>query len=650
MNSRALLVLVAALLAALLAWLLLREQPPEAGQAAMPDAPARTEAGTQASHLDSPPEAGGVGETRSEVALRAALGSPATFVERDCRVRVRSSVGLPLEWVEMRSSDGLWRPHSCVGGVATLRVRRMPLELRAPGHAQRSLELLGKPEDEVHDVVLDPESLLVLADPAHCIAPLGRPGARGGLSAADLPLLAAHGRVHEGSYAIAFDSSRLEARGLHVFELALPLETGEKLECKVHLSPSLLAEGTVPEELSRARRAELAVRVGGPARGRGPWTLRLTDSGVSIDAWIRRQASDHIAGSLETLVRPLDDERESALGRWTFPDLTLERDYTYAAFDLATGAHAIGTLRHTGDPIELTLLPGCIIAGRLSATGGPLPTSVSATIEWRPPASRVRWREMRSLWNSQVVRAVRVGHDGRFEFAGRSASAAEGDHAGQASLSLQIDAPGFALSSVEREVEIGTRHDLGVIELVQDAPWLTIAPGHGIDPARIHQHWLCALDTQVGVERLELREDGSLAVHAPQLREIPGVLDRAALQWIERDQERGHLFLKPVGAAHFAPATTAAHEILLTVGPGDGPDRLWRLSLSWGGARVDLEEVRGAQEGEALPRTVEAPPGARLEWVAYQVLNAGISEPLGPAQVLELVPSADGSPLEAALR
>jgi hypothetical protein len=650
MNSRALLVLVGALLAVLLAWLLVREQPPEAGRAVAPDAQALAGPGAHASSLDSPPEAEGVGETLFGAAPRTALGSPAAFVERDCRVRVLSSVGLHLERVEMRSPNGLWRPHACVAGVATLRVRGSPLELRAPGHAPRSLEWLGKPEDEVREVVLEPESLLVLVDPAHSIDPNGPVGTRGSLRAVDLPALVAHGRVREGSYAIAFDSSRLQARGLHEFRLALPLETGEKLDCEVHLSAGLRAEGTVPDELSRARRAELAVRVGGPARGRGPWTLRLTDSRVSIDAWIRRQGSDHIAGSLQTLVRPLDDERESALGRWTFPDLTLERDYTYAAFDLATGAHAIGTLHHTGDPIELTLRPGCIIAGRLSANGAPLPTSFDATIEWRPPPSRMRWRSMRSLWNSQIVRGVRVGHDGSFEFAGRSASVDAEDYDGRAQLMLQVDALGFASSLVEREVEVAARYDLGGVELVPDAPLLTIVPGHDIDPARIFKSWLCAVDAQVEVERLELREDGSLAIHALQVREIPGVLDRAALQWIDREQERGHLFLEPLGAQHFAPATTAAHELVLAVGPADGPDRLWRLSLYWGGARVDLEEVRGAQQGEALSRTLQAPPGTRLEWAAHQIFDSGTTEPLGTAQALELVPSADGTPLEAALR
>lgn len=573
------------------------------------------------------------------VASRQEVRTPAAT---QLRLRVRSSLGFWLECVEIRGSGALWQPHKLVHGVATLSGIALPLEARAPGHAARCFDALGAAVDGAYELLLEPESLVVIDDPNRWLPGQLTPSASDDAPLRDLAALCSQGRIDERRHGLAFDSERLGARRLHELELGFEKRDAGTLRCKVRIERGLRAHGEMPANIEPRLPAPLVVRVHPEARRGGPWLLRIVLVDTASGTWLRADANDRVVGRLHVATSPYDASGVQADGQWTFDAAPTGRDYSYALFDLATGASAIGTLRHLGEPIELRLKPGCVVAGRVAVPeGSALPASIDLTVQWSEPPSRVNWRGARSMWNTQTREDVPVAHNGSFELA--CFDAIPDGYDGRGLLSVQVDSDDFASGGRELEVARAARHELGVIELAAAAPGITVAWDAHLWPRSHFRTWLSAAGSTQDVIRIIERPGGSWLVRAAEAVDAPAV----ALWWITESRERDWLFLERDGDVYRA-ARLEERPVEVAIEPGQDPDRFWRLALCWRDARVDLDEVRATQGGEVLPRSYRVPSGARLSWTPFRQLNAGVSPPLGPPQSVELDPPI-GAPTPRAL-
>ncbi|TAJ18831.1 MAG: hypothetical protein EPO68_07255 [Planctomycetota bacterium] len=647
MNSRASAVLALAAIGLLLlgAWWWLRAEPAVANVDARDAAPT-AESEPQRASLEPTAVLGDPEVESDEVAeiahaSRVAVGGPDASA---IRVRLRSSVGLPLLRVEVRGSDALWQPHAVVGGVATLASAALPLEARAPGHAARRFESLGASIDGAYELLLDPESLVVIDDPTELLTSGALPHASGDAPLRDLAALLSHGPIGARKYALAFDSERLVARRMHELELGFGMRSCWTLQCKVRLEKGLRAHGELPAETAVRSHAPLVVRVHPDSPRRGPWTLRIELASKSNASWIRADLGDHVVGNLQANPSSFAATEYRTDAVWKFDNLLMERDYSYALFDHATGASAMGTLRHLGQPIELRLNAGCVVTGRVAVPAGATsPASIDVTVQWSEPPSKVKWRTARSMWNSQSLAGVPLAPDGSFQFA--CFDGIPDGYDGLGLLSVQIETDEFASGGRELEVVRAQRHDLGVVELAAAAPGITLAPKSNYSPHALFKTWASAAGVEQDVIRTLERPDGSLLVRTAQ----PIDARELALRWITESRHRGHVFLAREGGVYH-PAQVQRRHIELAIEQGPDPDRFWRLALDWHGASVDLDEVRATQAGEVLVRRYDVPDGTRLAWTAHRQLNAGVSPPLEPSRSVALDVPAGAPPARAVLR
>jgi hypothetical protein len=669
---------------ALLAWVELRS-----GPTASPVASPVPASKPQLDPRDEPPglatkagEFGAEGSNASREPVAAAnLAADASALE----LCVRSALALPLSQVDVRAGDGLWRPHDCrlfvaSSGVvgpsrATLRGLAPPFDVRAPGHAPLRVDGVVRASGGAIDIVLQPDALLVIEDPLGLFDEAEPPVRPSGAPWLDQAILATHGRLADGSWALALASERVTTRGDSELELALPLHDGEALLCKLRHAPGLRARAKLPEELAQAGRADLSVRVGPHSpRSSGPWSLRLVDAPAPAQSWIRSTDSDEAVGELRARARPLDTTVESARGEWTFAALNVGRDYSYAAFDRASGASAIGALRHSGEPLELTLRGGCGLSGKLSVpAGSALPARVDLGVYWNAPPSRTNWTFDASIWNALSLPARPLASDGSFESACFDALPEGYDD--RALLSVTLYARGFRRARWSGEVSRAARYDVGVVALVPLEPAFVLASPRDVtswdrEHCTVHRERLPdsvpklvstapnALNASLSsfaVSDWVQNSDGSLAVYvedegAALLHQPWTPPDSLALVCALPDRAPRVLYAERGPDGRYHPLPTERHRVSIEYLPQAGAAQPWKLHLRWRGIWLAEEAIRAGRAGDVWTRDFEAPTGAELVWVPQ--LDAGWHGlmPNGPPTALALVAPPDGAALRVSLR
>lgn len=383
------------------------------------------------------------------------------------RVRVRSSAGLPLAFVEIERA-GKWSRVELTDGGFDAGALGLPLRVRAPGHVARGLEYLEA------ELVLEPDALLVIegADLRACLAELTvEDDSCGRLEdfreARTRAVLADW--ISDTSFGIAVACDRVEPLPP---ELLVHLVRSDRMRLYLRLAwkPGLRGRWKMPCEGQQAG-TPLEVHVVRPPGPRGRLTVQIQSpaqdglsfaghsdewgqvGGFSLDLWEERTIAAE-----EDVVR--------------FPFALPGRKHFAAALDADTHAYGRIEFVHDGKAQVLPLREGLEFRGRVVEAGNHEPL--------RNVYLRFQGVEEQG-WTIEAQQ-LKLGEGGSFVLRGpKSISAWRVDALDPPrSFALSAEAPGYDALVLLVERTGTTVLDVGDVALRRHQNPVVLAPGHGI--------------------------------------------------------------------------------------------------------------------------------------------------------------------------
>src|SRR5262245_27611558 len=445
--------------------------------------------------------------TRHEVPSATPLPSGDATGER---VRVRSSLGLPLEHVELQQPDGTWRSLLLDEGGLSVPADRRPARVRARGHRPSDVQ------QGTRELVLEPHTSLVLTS-----FPWSH------LRLADLfpswPNLREQGETFLSSgacdqttWAIAFDASQLRAV-VPSLEMVFHLDDGTE----AHVTHALesgrhdVYAWPRPPLDAPARMLTVDVERGGPVRGalaaevhaypdslkRPPGSMALFNKKADWGRFVLLDYLELFTGRFE--------EAPFEIG-----PLVVGKRYAVTVRDEASGDHERLSFVHDGAPVHLALSGGLRLRGRIDVSPE-LPVARLDRIVWSfgdGPAS--------SYWHDEPS-GVPVAQDGTFELAlpGIVPFSDRAPFPRPDGLELQLWAGGFGMQLLRLDTSGQTEIDLGTVRLKPLASQISLASDHGLAPQDLaYSSEALVRDAATnatlsyGVDGARPSQDGTLAV------------------------------------------------------------------------------------------------------------------------------------------
>lgn len=581
------------------------------------------------------------------------LESPGTIAAAEVGVavpdglRVRSSSGLALPFVDWRTTGGAWTRVALWDGGRLPVPLPAPCDVRASGHRSAVFEA-GSTE-----IVLEPDALLLLRAPhlRRCVQELeiedpflerGRAG-----SAEDVrrPEVAVWGFLSDSEWAVAVSAEAvLREFGLDGLSVSVFMRDGRRFGVAFHATSGNAGTWNVPCEdllpasplamvvarLPTASRRAVRIQLSGPDIYRDgskeflPWGIVWH---MPLESWHE--------------IRELSLEQD----RIEFPVAPLGMEITAVAQDLESYAYGRTVFVHDGTPRYVELLPPLRVGGRLvdRLEGTPV---ARAALYWQ---CRVEGQAVFG-WHAQAHDAE-LGADGSFLLAGPmtapGASSMPLEPPGK--LWLRVEAAGYRVLELERELNGVRELDVGELLLERRVPELVLAAGHGLTPRQIA--WMrFEIAGQPGrsweVRWGRLAADGSLELHfadpetgkerpsepPPDWSTAQALIlyaqdDRIPVRAFERDPD-----------GRYAAVEMRRHEIEFAVEPS-ASDLIWSIGWEWRGLFAVCTGVTRPAAGETVRVTLHAPAdGARLAWVGRER-----GEHRGP-RPSDVVPLADAMP------
>lgn len=560
--------------------------------------------------------------------------------EPEARVRVRSSLGVPLASVELEQADRSWRLDPLADGTVRVPRALRPVRLRAPGHLPAEVGL------EELELVLEPHTSLVFQafplEHAESCDPFG-----GWPSARDRgQSFVSAGACGPASWGIAFEASQLHELipGLDMsfhFDDGTEADVGHELEPGRHdvytwpFTPRALGREKLRVDIVRAEPGESEVKVAAlVATGRGP--TRERSSWNEKTAWGRVVVMDYLE-RFEGNTRA----RELELG-----PLVLGKSYVLLGSDLATGDHDRLFFTHDGSPRRLALAHGLRLRGTLDVS--PVPGLAQLRIRWRFGEADD------DSWFAETEDLL-LGSDGSFELAlpTEIASRSQSPFPRPDTLSLEFVAGGFESTHLRAETRDRRTLDLGTVRMTPLPTQLVLAAGHGLAAEDLRSE-----EVQVpapgrrsfGLSGAQRAADGSLALALQPSADGSGFLvwgvSRIPAPWTEvpalvlRVDGTGIAFRRAADGRYRREPDA---ETSLTVeSSASFPDGAKNIVVGWRWEGIDVYERSWKAAAFERPQTLafRAPvTGATLWWkLDLEAADAHVSVALDRPQVTLRVP------------
>jgi hypothetical protein len=631
--NRILASIVALILIALI-WMLVRiDAPPREGATSEATA-SSARAGAADSRLATESAKGG---DRTQEARSIAEPPPSASGARS--VRVASSTGLALAFVELEVEPRTWQRRDLADGWCALDQVRVPCGVRAPGHVAATIEKLGA------IVTLEPDALLEL-DGEHlkeCVPTIGLyrdwiKGSNADEVAGEIAAMSTFGFVDEQRWLVAVDADRIGRWFPDDKEVEIDLAWRDHRMGVIEFVATHGVRGRwdVPCQ-DVAETAPLDVTFVRPADATaGEIEAMITTAATIVEQpaiveqdWGRVQLNPRSLTHVEARV-----PRDTSQAHWD--GIPLGRQLFLRARDLASGAFGCMTFTHDGTARTLTLRPGVVVTGRIAVPEGSAPP-VKARVYWAGTAEGAR----NATWNglSDVAFA-----DDRFEVRGWANVPSRDDDCNALPTKLQVTVicAGFRSATTQHDVDASGHCECGEIALQPMIPQFVLAPGHGIaDDAIDHQS--LRISTQplrmfidVGGRSLP---DGSFALylHAGKPAKKGPDANVQETFWASSPTDSGDV---PLSAAQGEPIPALLLDLHDGVGiafrraddgryervrdrehsidvecsapPHDG--RKWTLGWSWLGMRQRVDSLGADAVGERRRITFRAPESGVSAW------------------------------------
>jgi hypothetical protein len=552
-------------------------------------------------------------------------------------VRVLSSSGLPLPFIDWRSTGGAWTR------VPLAEDGRMPVhspapcELRAPGHGNAELE------PGISHLVLDPDVLFVVRAPdlRRCMHridvddPYLADEQRGTAEDRRRPEIAVWGFVSDSEWVVALSAEGvLRELGQPELRIMARLRDGRRLDAEVRATSGNRGSWDVPcAEGVAASALRVAVeRIAGDPRG----SVRVQLLGPDLG---------HDAGWIETYPwgrvwhAPTEFIHQKAELAADQDELEFELvpqgiEITVLAQDLESKAYGRTLIVHDDAPCRVRLIPPLRVTGRLLDLHDGTPLT-RAALAWN---CRVDGDPVFG-WTAEAHDAE-LASDGSFALTGPMSPPGNPsmplDPPGD--LWLRVEAPGYQPLELERDLDGARDVDVGELQLVRRVPELVLAPGHGLRPEQVD--WTdFEIAGQPGRGRNvrwgRLVEDGALELHLLEEEVQPSRPSRTPPDWstahalilyVQDDAIPVRAFERdPDG--RYAAVELHRHELVFGVEPS-ASERNWLIGWEWKGLFAVCAGFTRPEAGENLKVVLHAPAqGAQIAWMGRGPNSSGERRP-----------------------
>lgn len=576
-----------------------------------PDAPTRSARVRSGAALEAPVRDGSRRSGAGASDLPAAPG-----------LRVRSSAGIALGFVELRADSG-WERVELHEGSCELGARALPLEVRAPGHVARRAESPGQ------ELVLEPDALLVIegANLRACMTAVQVQEAdcqRLADWAAARELAVCSGWISNLEYGIAVATDRREPLPAEM-DICLERADGDRRFLGLVAQPGLRARWRLDCEGLRPT-SSLEVHVQRLPGERGELLVMLDCAQRRED---RLPEAPVAWGSVAKWASALSAERRLAAGEDSvrFPVALDGRPHALAAMDVTT--HAFGRLEfvHDGRPRTVELHPGLEFRGRVvdAQTHAPL----------RSTYLRFEGIEQRA-WIIESQHTALDEH-GSFTLRGPTSFAAisSGGFEPPRTFDLFVSAQGYDDARLRVERLQPLLLEAGEIALVPHRSPLVLAPGHGVKAAaldgqqaifadRPSEGWslLAGTDLPDGRLQLEFVRDPAADPRHPRFAcsdlvrgtSEPSAFERdpGALLFVEVPDDTRTFRLAADGLYHRVEED--ALELVLRTEALPPAGGSWRIGWSYDGAWVCVGQLASDVAGNENHVRITVPHGAQELW------------------------------------
>jgi len=476
------------LVAALVGWLLLT--PERDDPIASPVTLLTEQAGTSPSDSASPMETQSTADARRvEPSAHELLHASAAPVQAQT-LRVRSSIGLELPFVEWQTDESDWQRIDLANGRCEIGPMKLPCLVRAPGHLASLASKAGE------ELVLEPDALLLVESSAlrSCVSWIRPCDIAHGDAYSDqdwddarvhpaLRRAMAWGWISDTRWALAV-SSALAPNDVNAYPIEVAVRWRDGRRAEIRFIAKAGTRGTWPLPCgSMSATADLEVSLMRPdAYEAGPVSLRLMRL---VDGVTDASSSEsHEWGQVVLYGR--DFYRHSVVApagadSAHFDSVPIGTHLSLAARDDETSAYGRLVFVHDGADRRLELRSGFEITGRVvSSTSSARVSTIDWSWQFRDGKERV-WG-----WHADA-QALAVPPDGSFRLRGPDRAPIHPQMLldPPAHLLLRIESPGF--ESFERTFDTGgaTHFDCGEVRLVPRRGEIALAPGHGLTPQSI---------------------------------------------------------------------------------------------------------------------------------------------------------------------
>jgi hypothetical protein len=580
-------------------------------------APVANESAT--SETGKPAATATVGASEEPRETRAEANVPSVHPSQ---LRVRSSAGIPLAFVEIER-EGKWERVDLVDGGVDATTAKLPAQLRAPGHVARPLE---KAEGEL---LLEPDALLVIggSELRSCLVEwvIEDDGckrlddwreARTRAIAADW--------ISDTSFGIAVACDRLEPLPS---QLQVRLVRADRLRTYITLEPKPGMRGRWEMPCTGTRAGTpLEVRVERTAATRGPVTVVLdcpAQPGTSATPAAFRWGSVMGFGS------DLSEELTIAAGEDVarFPFALQGRHQVVAAIDEASHAYGRIEFVHDGSLRTLELRPALEIRGRIVEAESRLPLRNVHLFCFSTEAHG---------WGNNG-QEQKLDREGRFVlYCPTRALANTGTPLDPPrTFNLMVQAPGYDNGGFQFERTEPLVLDMGEIALGRHKNRVVLAAGHGLSEKVLDGQYIVFGDKPEdvwGTLPAALLEDGRLEIELNVTYGSAGATNVAKHGNLLTGTERLDPFDRPLGAILFVHVVDDVrsfrlesdglyhrlpeekHKVTLhTEGLAPG-GKSWRIGWSWNGAWISAGMLASRVVGQEVDVQVTIPAGAQQLW------------------------------------
>jgi hypothetical protein len=543
----------------------------------------------------------------------AAVASP--------RLRVRSSAGIPLAFVEIEH-EGSWVRHALVEGALEGLDEKLPTLLRAPGHVARPLDAAQG------ELVLEPDALLIIEGEQlrSCLEQIAiEEGSCRRLedwrAARERAIVC--GWISDTSFGLAFACDRLEPLPPEP-QVELLRADRQRSYLILHPKSGMRERWQLPCDGIRAGSA-LEILVQRPHGIRGPVTVQL-DCRAENTARLqmRTYAWGGVVGSASDLSEECTIPADEEVARFPFA----LRGRLHVATALDQNSHAYGGIEftHDGSSRVLVLNEGFEFRGRI------------VEAESRRPLRSVHLLYVGVESRSWTIEAqdLKLEADGGFVLRGPTrASVWRPDSPDPPkSFALVAQAPGFDDGRFLVERTQANVLDAGEIALVRHKNPVVLAPGHAVSPRDLDGQCLVFADkpeelwrTLTGVAL----EDGRLEIEfsaSGGLKATPLVTHGSLLSGAEEsgpfDRALGTTLLVHVvddvrtfrlgsdGLYHRVPEDSLELTLRTEAHPADGNS--WKIGWTWDGAWIGVGQLASGVVGNEKQARITVPHGAQQLW------------------------------------